>query len=229
MTPPPRTPLVQPLRKPAATAPVTTALDTKARLTTALVTTALVITALLAPPLLTPTPARADPHPRPTRFGWPLAPPHEVVRAFEAPPTPYAAGHRGVDLRAPLGAEVLAAGDGVVAHAGQVADRPLVSVAHAGGLRTTYEPVDPSVVRGQLVRRGERVGTLRAGHRNCPAEACLHWGALRADPPHPRQHLDPLRLLTPPRTRLLPAHPDQWPTRNSTSGRPRASPRANRP
>ncbi|MFC6088602.1 M23 family metallopeptidase [Saccharothrix lopnurensis] len=152
-------------------------------------------------------PAHPDARARATRFGWPLAPPHEVVRAFEAPPGPYAAGHRGVDLRAAPGTAVLAAADGVVVHAGPVADRPLVSLAHVGGLRTTYEPVEPSVVRGALVRRGERIGTLRAGHRDCPAEACLHWGALRVEPPRPREHLNPLRLLTSPRIRLLPALP----------------------
>jgi murein DD-endopeptidase MepM/ murein hydrolase activator NlpD len=139
---------------------------------------------------------------RPPRFGWPLAPPRQVVRTFEAPSTEYAAGHRGVDIAAPPGAAVLAAADGLVLHAGPVADRTVVSLLHVGGLRTTYEPVEPSVRRGQVVRRGDPIATLRPGHEGCPASACLHWGALRASPV--RTYLDPLRLLSTGPVRLLP-------------------------
>ncbi|HEX5404843.1 MAG TPA: M23 family peptidase, partial [Pseudonocardiaceae bacterium] len=37
------------------------------------------------------------------RFHWPLAPPHPVLRPFQAPSTPYGPGHRGVDLGGRLG------------------------------------------------------------------------------------------------------------------------------
>ncbi|MGH2179960.1 hypothetical protein, partial [Enterococcus faecalis] len=50
------------------------------------------------PPVPPPVPA-AVPAPL---WGWPLAGVPAVTRRFDAPPTPYAAGHRGVDL---LGAE----------------------------------------------------------------------------------------------------------------------------
>ena len=82
---------------------------------------------------------------------------------------------------------MLAAGDGVVVFAGMVAGRPVVSIDHAGGLRTTYEPVDPSVGAGQRVARGSPIGTLLAGHAGCPVEACLHWGLRRGE-----TYLDPL-------------------------------------
>src|SRR5882672_11815016 len=39
-------------------------------------------------------------------YGLPLAGPLRVLRPFEPPPTPYAAGHRGVDLDGPTGAAV---------------------------------------------------------------------------------------------------------------------------
>ncbi|MFJ6672386.1 M23 family metallopeptidase [Actinosynnema sp. NPDC091369] len=143
---------------------------------------------------------------RPPRFTWPLAPPHRVVRTFDPPATEYAAGHRGVDLAAPPGSPVLAAADAVVLHAGPVADRRLVSLLHPGGLRTTYEPVHPTVHRGQRVRRGTPIGTLQPGHEGCPTDACLHWGAVRPTPPRSRTYLDPLHLLTNGRVRLLP-HP----------------------
>jgi murein DD-endopeptidase MepM/ murein hydrolase activator NlpD len=122
-----------------------------------------------------------------------------VTRAFIAPVARWSAGHRGVDLAAAPGAPVRAAGAGVVVFAGLVAGTPVVSVAHAGGLRTTYEPVLPAVRAGRVVAAGEVLGALQPGHPGCPAAACLHWGARRGE-----TYLDPLLLLRPPRLRLLP-------------------------
>ena len=122
-----------------------------------------------------------------------------VTRAFDAPDQPYGPGHRGVDLLGAPGATVVTAGAGVVVFAGMVAGRPVVSIDHADGLRTTYEPVDPSVGAGLPVARGSPIGTLLAGHVGCPGDACLHWGLRRGE-----TYLDPLLLLQPPRVRLLP-------------------------
>jgi murein DD-endopeptidase MepM/ murein hydrolase activator NlpD len=122
-----------------------------------------------------------------------------VTRPFEELPHRFAAGHRGVDMRGSPGTPVLAAGDGVVVFAGMVAGRPVVSIDHAGGLRTTYEPVDASVGAGQPVSRGSPIGTLAIGHAGCPVQACLHWGLRRGE-----TYLDPLGLLRPTRVRLLP-------------------------
>ncbi len=135
-------------------------------------------------------------------WGSPLGDPPAVTRPFAPPPSPYGPGHRGADLGGAPGDVVRAAGDGVVVFAGMVAGRPVVSVDHADGLRTTYEPVAPAVGAGQVVRRGEPLGTLAAGHEGCPAAACLHWGLRRGE-----VYLDPLSLLQPPRVRLLPLGP----------------------
>lgn len=137
------------------------------------------------------------------RYGWPLPGSPQVVRAFHPPASRYGPGHRGVDLAAVAGTAVLAAGAGTVVFAGTVAGHGVVSVDHPGGLRTTYEPVSPTVTTGDLVARGARLGTVEPGHPGCRAAACLHWGARRG--PAPEQvYLDPLRLaLT--RVRLLPA------------------------
>jgi murein DD-endopeptidase MepM/ murein hydrolase activator NlpD len=132
-------------------------------------------------------------------WGWPLAGQPVVSRPFDPPATPYAAGHRGVDLQGAPGQPVLAAGAGVVSFAGMVAGRPVVSVEHADGLRTTYEPVRPLVAAGRPVDRGAPLGVLVGGHAGCPATACLHWGLRRGE-----TYLDPLLLLRPPRVRLLP-------------------------
>lgn len=136
------------------------------------------------------------------QFGWPLPGHPAVVRGFEAPQHRFGPGHRGVDLAAPAGTAVLAAGAGTVAFAGPVAGRGVVSIDHPGGLRTTYEPVAPSVTAGEVVTKGQRIGTVRPGHPGCASchcADCLHWGVRKAT-----DYLDPLRLLGLGRLRLLP-------------------------
>ena len=152
--------------------------------------------------------ARATGHglrlpPADSSYGWPLDGVPPVVRPFAPPPRPWLPGHRGVDLGAAPGATVRSAGSGAVAFAGWVAGRPVVSVDHPNGLRTTYEPVVPSVVAGQAVRAGDVLGVLAAGHAGCPVAACLHWG-LRSGSGSDAEYLDPLSLLGQRRIRLLP-------------------------
>src|SRR3982751_5132080 len=105
-----------------------------------------------------------SPAPPAQSYGWPVSPPR-VVRRFDPPPPPWLAGHRGVDLASAPQAEVLAAGAGTVVFVGAVAGRGVVSIAHPGGLRTTYEPVTPARLRvGDAVPAGGLLGTLDAGH-----------------------------------------------------------------
>ncbi|MER7332495.1 MULTISPECIES: M23 family metallopeptidase [unclassified Micromonospora] len=133
------------------------------------------------------------------RFRWPLDGVPRPVRRFDPPPQPWLPGHRGVDLAAAPGATVRAAGAGTVLFAGLVAGRPVVSVGHADGLRTTYEPVSPAVRPGDRLAAGAPLGALLAGHPGCPAPACLHWGLRRGT-----EYLDPLALLGLGPVRLLP-------------------------
>ncbi|WP_458351551.1 murein hydrolase activator EnvC family protein [Micromonospora schwarzwaldensis] len=136
------------------------------------------------------------------RFRWPLPGPPRVARRFDPPPRPWLPGHRGVDLVAAPGAEVRAAGAGTVLFAGAVAGRPVISVGHGDGLRTTYEPVRSRLAAGARIDAGTPIGELLAGHPGCAAAACLHWG-LR----HGNDYLDPLALLGLGRVRLLPLGP----------------------
>nr|WP_246110177.1 M23 family metallopeptidase [Saccharopolyspora dendranthemae] len=134
----------------------------------------------------------------PARFSWPLVPAPEVLRPFEAPGSAFGPGHRGVDLAGEPGQPVLAATDGVVVHAGWLVDRNVVSVEHAGGLRTSYEPTSPEVSAGDQVTQGQVIGHLEPGHPEC-ATACLHWGLREGG-----EYRDPLELVRGTRVRLLP-------------------------
>jgi murein DD-endopeptidase MepM/ murein hydrolase activator NlpD len=131
-----------------------------------------------------------------TPFRWPLSPAPQVLRRFAVGPQPWSPGHRGVDLGAEAGQHVLAAGAGTVAFAGLVAGRGVITVAHDGGLRTTYEPVIAEVTAGQAVTAGDALGVLAPGS-HCTT-TCLHWGALRGD-----VYVDPLTLLSPPAPPIL--------------------------
>ncbi|MFC0447331.1 M23 family metallopeptidase [Rhodococcus jostii] len=159
---------------------------------TATASTLLAAAALLAPP--------ADTAPT-GDFDWPLHRRPRVVRPFDNPEHDWLPGHRGVDLGGVPDEAVLSAGAGVVVFAGTVAGKPVVSVDHPGGLRTTYEPVTARVTPGLRVGRGTVLGTLEAGHPGCisPVAACLRWG-LRRD----REYLDPLGLLRVAPVRLEP-------------------------
>jgi murein DD-endopeptidase MepM/ murein hydrolase activator NlpD len=146
-------------------------------------------------------PARGDD----VRLLWPLRPPPAVVRSFDAPSPNWNRGHRGVDLAGRPGQQVYAAGDATVVYAGTLAGRQLVSLAHPGGLHTSYEPVRAGVRVGQRLTAGAAIGELQAGHSGCPVAACLHWGAMWG-PASRADYVDPLGLLAATPIRLKPLH-----------------------
>ncbi len=148
--------------------------------------------------LLALTAAAPDPPPVPAgRWSWPVAAPHPVARPYLAPATEYGPGHRGIDIRAPAGSVVRAPAAGVVHFAGFVVDRPVLSIAHAGGVLSSFEPVTATVAAGDHVHRGQVIGVLLAGH--CSA-SCLHLGARIAG-----EYVNPLLFLGDvPRAVLLP-------------------------
>lgn len=133
-------------------------------------------------------------------YDWPTGAPADVERGFDRPAMRWSTGHRGVDLRVSPGEPVLAASDGVVAFAGSVAGRWVISIDHADGIRTTYEPVVPALPRGAVVRMGEVIGHLDASASHCAPASCLHWGARRGGD----DYLDPLSLLRVAVIRLYP-------------------------
>ncbi len=133
-------------------------------------------------------------------FRAPLGGALVVLRRFEPPAQHWGPGHRGVDLAAVVGQDVLAPADGVVTFAARIVDRPVVVVSH-GSLRSTLEPVAAVVPVGTTVTAGRAIGRLSSDPGHCVPVVCLHWGLLRGD-----TYLDPLALLAPRSVRL-------WPTR----------------
>ena len=149
--------------------------------------------------LVSAAPAAADD----VRLDWPLRPPPAVARGFDAPSPDWKPGHRGVDLPGTPGQPVYAAGTAIVVFAGLLAGRPVLSLAHPGGLRTSYEPVRASVRVGQRVTAETAIGELVAGHAGCRSAACLHWGAMWG-PASGAHYVDPLGLLRSTPIRLKP-------------------------
>ena len=98
-----------------------------------------------------------------------------ITRHFEPPPTPYAAGHRGIDFGAPIGTEVVAAAAGTVSFAGQVGGSLFVSIDHPDGLRTTYSFLSAVLVKkGQVVVQGQQIATSGPGAAG--EQPNLHFG-----------------------------------------------------
>jgi murein DD-endopeptidase MepM/ murein hydrolase activator NlpD len=125
-----------------------------------------------------------------TRWVWPTGS-RVVERAWEAPSSDYAAGHRGVDVPAALGSAASAVDDGTVVFAGAVGGRTVVTIDHGDGLVSTLDSVTPLVAAGDEVVQGTPVGRVSVGH--CPSSApCLHLGA-RID----GHYVDPMAYLPP--------------------------------
>lgn len=124
------------------------------------------------------------------RWQWPQPGQRRIVARFDAPEHRYGAGHRGIDI-AGTGSAVHAVEAGTVRFAGSVAGKPVVSIVHADGLISTYEPVVASVKKGQRVQAEQVIGELvsNSPHSHC-ASTCLHVGARIGE-----DYIDPEPLL----------------------------------
>lgn len=133
------------------------------------------------------------------RWRWPVSERQAVIRLFEAPATPYSAGHRGIDVLASPGTIVVAPKHGVVSFTGTVVDRPLLSITSTGGFVSSIEPVTATVSEGDTVKPGDTVGVIAEGG-HC-SRTCAHFGVRLYG-----EYVNPLALLeTLPRAVLLPS------------------------
>ena len=125
----------------------------------------------------------------PAAWGWPLSPRPAVLRTFDPPAKPWLSGHRGVDLRAVHdGAPVASPASGTVSFVGVVVDRPVITVDHGNGLRSSFEPVESGLPAGAAVAAGDTLGRVRPGH--CGPDPCVHWGVRRG-----AEYLNPLAFV----------------------------------
>lgn len=133
--------------------------------------------------------AAASAAPAPAGWSWPLAPRPAVLRPFDPPDKPWLSGHRGVDLGAASdGGPVTAPESGTVSFVGVVVNRPVITIDHGNGLRSSFEPVHSTLKKGASVAKGAVVGTLMAGH--CGPSPCVHWGVRRGE-----EYLNPLSFI----------------------------------
>lgn len=144
-------------------------------------------------------PVAAAPAPNAPRGATAYRPPLDgqvrVLRPFDPPARPWLAGHRGVDLATVDGQAVRAPADGVVAFAGVVVGRGVVSVLHDDGRRSSLEPVSTTVGAGTRVLAGDPLGSVDGdAHGGAPSGApggpALHWGVREGD-----VYVDPWALL----------------------------------
>jgi murein DD-endopeptidase MepM/ murein hydrolase activator NlpD len=139
--------------------------------------------ALALSPAVSGAAGPAPPAPLPagsSGWRWPLSPDPKVVRAFDPPAKPWLSGHRGVDLEAAAsGAPVTTPASGTVTFVGVVVDRPVITIDHGDGLRSSFEPVQSDLVKGAYVAAGGTLGRILPGH--CGPVPCVHWGVRRGE------------------------------------------------
>ncbi len=121
---------------------------------------------------------------------WPLAIPGYVTRGTTGPNT-YNDAHPGLDVAAPLGTPIRAAGGGVVVEVKEDAEYGLsVRLAHVDGYETLYAHASKVLVEtGDRVPRGQTIAL--SGNSGRSTAPHLHFEVRRAG-----KVLDPMQLIS---------------------------------
>ena len=122
-----------------------------------------------------------------------------ISKPFDPPSVRWATGHRGVDITAETGAVLIAPDDGVISFNGTVAGKDVISIKHADGLTSTFEPAHSDLETGDPVFRGQPFGVADGLSDHC-LDFCVHWGVMDASD----DYLDPSTLILPRTTALKP-------------------------
>lgn len=117
---------------------------------------------------------------------WPVDGEKSIRLEYQAPVTEYGRGHRGIDLPVDAGQEVRAPATGIVTYAGSLAGRGVLSL-RVGEYLVSFEPLTASVGEGEVVVRGQVIGTVGTGSH---CDECLHVGVRRTG-----LYLSPMKLL----------------------------------
>ena len=103
----------------------------------------------------------------------------DVVNQYLAPMTEYGEGHRGIDLPAAIGDQVLSPATGQISFVGKVGYRNLISIQFGNSFTASIEPVCSDLVEGMSVHLGDPIGLVCEPDPeyiwHCP-ETCLHFG-----------------------------------------------------
>lgn len=97
--------------------------------------------------------------------------------------------HQGVDITAPMGTPIVAAARGTITRAGYEGDYgQMVEIDHGFGVITRYAHASKTLVRrGQVVKRGERIGLV--GKSGLAVGPHLHYEVLvNGRPTNPRNY-----------------------------------------
>src|SRR5687768_2478832 len=121
---------------------------------------------------------------------WPLPIPGYVTRGMAGPST-YADAHPGLDVAAPIGTDIRAAGGGVVVEVKEDAEYGLsVRLAHVDGYETLYAHASKILVETGVRIPGGQVIAL-SGNSGRSTAPHLHFEVRRAG-----KVLDPMQLIT---------------------------------
>lgn len=133
-------------------------------------------------------PASINAWPQSARWIPPVGSRLTVSGPYLAPPTPYASGHRGIDLVAGPGLAVRAPAAGTVSFVGTVVDRRVLSMRIDEHTVLSLEPVASELSVGDVVEAGDNLGSVSSGG-HCFDE-CLHLG-VRFD----NEYVNPMRFF----------------------------------
>lgn len=123
-----------------------------------------------------------------TLWRLPLRNKMTLLQPFIKPPTPYASGHRGIDVAAVSGDIVLAPVQGTVSFVGTVVDRPVLSITVDHQTVLSLEPVSSELQAGDNIDASDVIGIVGTGaHCN---ERCLHIGVRVND-----EYVNPLKFF----------------------------------
>jgi hypothetical protein len=103
----------------------------------------------------------------------------DLINQYQSPLTEYGAGHRGIDLPATMGSEVIPPVSGEISFSGQVGYRDSISIKFAGTMWASLEPVCSDMSEGTLVSAGEPIGTVCQTNPNYQWHCeitCIHFG-----------------------------------------------------
>jgi len=126
----------------------------------------------------------------PGEWSWPVTGP--VIRAFDAPESPYGSGHRGIDIATSTRSTIRSPSAGVVTFSGSVGGHLYVTIDHGNGWVSTYSWLSERLVsKGYTVAAGAAIARSGSGHPGSEVPH-LHFGVKRDG-----DYVDPLSVLVP--------------------------------